>query len=67
MEELSELTTRIFNEDDIIETFTIVDTRMLNTAFNSRGAEIMCAFTINPCDYVDHEITELRFRRGDNT
>ena len=67
MEELSNLTTRIFAEDDIIETSTVTDTRLLNSAFDNRNAEVMCAFTINPLDYVGQEMTELRFRRGENT
>ena len=63
-EELCEISDRVFNEDDFIIDENIIDTRELNSAYNSRGAEIMCSFTIVPTDFVGHNLTELRFRCG---
>lgn len=65
IEELHELGKRVFNEDDFVIHDTVIDTRELNSAYNRRGAEIMCAFTVDPKDFVGKFITELRFRRGD--
>ena len=66
IEELHELGNRVFNEDDFVIHDTVIDTRELNSAYHSRGSEIMCAFTVDPKDFVGQFITELRFRRGES-
>ena len=64
IEELYELTTRVFNEDEIITSEHNINTRELNSAYSSTGGEIMCAFTVVPTDFIGHEVTELKFRCG---
>lgn len=65
--DLYDLSLSYFNDSDTKETFIPIDTRLLDQQYHRTNGQIMCAFTIDPTDYVGKIISELRFRHAVNS
>lgn len=65
--DLYDLSISYFNDSDTEQTFIPIDTRLLDQQYHRTNGQVMCAFTIDPTDYVGKIISELRFRHAVNT